>query len=555
MTDQKNWLFNRDQTTFTDDLIEQLHKKTIQYGDFHFDDEVWYCNHKHKDARNKSPYKIYFNLPVRESYKKLLKYYALLSNKQIAPINVDVNQTVFFIRYLEDFYSHLKLKDVNKQILFNYEEFIKENVPQKSRARYYNSLNSFFKTMRGFPGIPEQIPTKRKNPFRNLHINNNHKYIPDEVARKFDAIMKDEAMDIPLELRTAYWLLRSFPNRGTEILSCPIHALKTSYSYYVLFVPTWKQNGGFLVAEIKAIPILNVGHGAYLIELIQRLEKQTENRIQEYDDILEEDKKFLFLSEWYGFDKENGKVMKKVYKQHENRFSRLTLDKFNRNLEELAHLFQIKDKKGNIAVITSHQFRHNAISDRIYIGGYSDEQVSELSKHKNMTMLASYKHPIKDAIKKLLTDNRVAEKQAAVAMKGKYFNLDENGLSAIKRINPNAYLTWEVGGSKGIGICGQIEKCQPQGTAYHFDCYACDWFIPKAEYLNQYNQELDYWHERMERYAKHPNMAASFENAARNAVLLERIIKICENGIDKYENELVNKIMNGDISNGDDKLV
>lgn len=555
MTDQKTWLFNQQQVSYTDDLIEQIYKKTTQYGDFQFDDEIWYCNHKHKDARHKSPFTIYFNQPVNESYKRLLKYYALLSNKEIARINVDVNQTTFFLRYLENFYSHLELKDVNKQILSNYEEFIKDNVNPKSRARYHNAVSSFFKIMRGFPGMPEQIPTRRKNPFKNKVSNNDHKYIPDEVVRKFDAIMKDEAIDIPLELRTAYWLLRSFPNRGTEIFICPIHTLKTSYSCYVLFLPTWKQNVGFAIEAIKAIPILNAGHGAYLINLIQRLEKQTESRIQEFNSILEEEKNFLFLTEWYGFNKENGKVIKKVYKQQENRFSRLTHKKFNRKLEELASLFQIKDKKGDIAVITTHYFRHNAITDRIYVDGYYDKEVSKLSKHKNMTLLASDKHPIKDAIKKLWMDNRVDEKQASVSVLGKYFNLDENGLSAIKKISPNANLTSGVGGSKGIGICGQIKKCQPKGTAYHFDCYACDWFIPKAEYVNQYKQELNFWHERMGRYVKHPNMIASFENAARNAVLLERMINICENGIEIFEDDLFNEFVYGEISKGDDELV
>ena len=38
--------------------------------------------------------------------------------------------------------------------------------------------------------------------------------------------MKNMNVNIPLEFRTFYWLIRSFPNRGTEILSMKRNCLK-----------------------------------------------------------------------------------------------------------------------------------------------------------------------------------------------------------------------------------------------------------------------------------------------------------------------------------------
>ena len=45
---------------------------------------------------------------------------------------------------------------------------------------------------------------------------------------------------------------------------------------------------------------------------------------------------------------------------------------------------------------------------------------------------------------------------------------------------------WE----KGVGICSDISGCNPKGTSIHFECYACDWFVPKIEYLDDYQKNI-----------------------------------------------------------------
>lgn len=51
------------------------------------------------------------------------------------------------------------------------------------------------------------------------------------------------------------------------------------------------------------------------------------------------------------------------------------------------------------------------------------------------------------------------------------------------------YLTWEANSQKGVGICSMIQGCKPSGTSVHFGCYECNWFIPKAEYYEDYKSE------------------------------------------------------------------
>lgn len=533
-----------------EDIIKQLHTKVKQYGDFDFSDDIWYCNHKHKDNRNRAYYTIFFE-KVNPKYKKLLKCYALLKKGSIASINSELVRIHDFLHYFEEHYPHLNLRDVDKKIISKYEMYLKstyESILKKNL--YYRAIKNFFGIMIDFhfQDMPEFNPTKQRNPFRYKIDKNDGRYIPIEVVRQYDKHMKDETLDIPLELRTAYWIFRSFPNRSQEVFGCKLDALKTSYSYYVLFVPTWKQNGGYDIEEMKSLPLINVGHGAYLIKLLQQLTNLNKNSYQHYETLTDDKRDILFLYRGFSLRKEKGKLVTHYSRQHNRFLAVMSSDKFNKSMKQLANILQIKDKEGNIYAPTSHQFRHNAITDRFYIGGYTEEQVSQLSNHKNTNMLSKYRHPLRDAMKKMLQDKNIIAEKAAVEVKGKYWNLDEKTIALLRKTKPDAYLTWEAGGAKGVGICSQIDKCNPKGTAHHFECYACDWFVPKSEYLEYYKKEFEYWENKMREYADHPKWAASFENAVRNSLLTERIIQICQNGIERHKEELLTKILSGELT-------
>ncbi len=87
------------------------------------------------------------------------------------------------------------------------------------------------------------------------------KYIPESVALQLDAVFKRNEID--LHLRCAYWLLRLIPSRVGEIVGMSIDCLKRFNGKYVLFIPTWKQNGGWREPIMRSIHLEETGIAAY----------------------------------------------------------------------------------------------------------------------------------------------------------------------------------------------------------------------------------------------------------------------------------------------------
>ncbi|MCQ6360302.1 MULTISPECIES: hypothetical protein [Bacillus cereus group] len=128
----------------------------------------------------------------------------------------------------------------------------------------------------------------------------------------------------------------------------------------------------------------------------------------------------------------------------------------------------------------------------------------------------------------------------AVSFKGRIMNLDSQTVNFLSK-DLNKYLTWEANGKKGVGICGDISGCNPKGTSIFFECYACAWFIPKADYYDDYKKEHEHWRAIIERIGMDTRRASQLENAIRNVSYLERIIEICEKGMEQYQKDNVDK--------------
>lgn len=575
-------------------IKELLHKKMKLYGDFNFNDDVWFCSNLKKDADHDSKYTLKFDF-VRVEHKQLLKFYALLENKTIKTINQKIKDINEFLNFLYRNFPNLKLKQVNKKIISLYEQYLQESdVSDGMKRHLYASIQSFFSSLIDFDDMPNTIPTKHRNPFKDLNykLKNKEKYIPTEVVKQLDVIMKDEKTDIPASFRLLYWIQRSFPNRLTEVCSIKENALKSYYSYFVLQIPTTKQNGGNIRSEIKTIPIINNGHGKYIINLIKKVEDESQI-LKKYYEIDDLDKKYLILNNSFSFAKNDNRIKTKYFNQEylayielkekgfnntriknelalmgfkvtetmyksfeeksfKNRYTKLytyTIAIFNKHINNLIKLYDIRDEKGNLYKISSHKFRHNATTDRLYIGGYTLDQVRTLRHDKGENMVMQYVHQQKEFHKEMWEKSTklTSVPNAPVEFKGKIMNLDDERV--INRItkNPNSYLTWEVNGKKGVGICSSISGCNPSGTSVHFECYECNWFVPKAEFLNDYIKELDYWKHIMNSTANDSKRAAHFENAIRNVNILERIILICRNGIENHKKAIKDKVKEGDM--------
>ncbi|MGQ3545614.1 tyrosine-type recombinase/integrase [Bacillus cereus] len=528
---------------YDDGLKRRLMDKIHQLGDFNFSDDAWYCKRKHKDSRDRSQYTIRFH-KINKPYKNLLKYYALTKSHSIFLIQQKVYKISVFLNFLDENYPEVTIKNISRNIInaYEYSISIDDTYKQNTKSLLYSSISDFFKSLKGFPELPINAPTKTINPFKQVR-NAKDRSIPPFVIQKMDRIMKNMKMNIPLEFRTYYWLIRSFPNRGTEILSMKRNCLKSFYSEYTISVPTFKQNGGYDEPETKAIPVIYSGHGKFVVELIRNLQEQTEDLLTKYP-LREGDKKdYLFIRKYFAFrNGTDGNIEVRYDKRYE--FIRnLSNTVMNRYLKNLAKVIGVVDENEDSYNVTSHQFRHNAVTDRMYQVGYTMEQIVKLTGHKNINMPSHYLHQLKERQKEvhLNIGELKGIENNAVSFKGRIMNLDIQTINFLSK-DLNKYLTWEANGKKGVGICGDISGCNPKGTSILFECYACEWFIPRADYYDDYKKEHEYWQAVIERIGTDTRRASQLENAIRNISYLERIIEICEKGIEQYQTDSINKI-------------
>ena len=68
------------------------------------------------------------------------------------------------------------------------------------------------------------------------------------------------------------------------------------------------------------------------------------------------------------------------------------------------------------------------------------------------------------------------------------------------------------------GICSDITGCKSD----MWDCLECEHFVPDAEQLDYYIQQIALWKEKSKSFAEFPVIR---ENAERNADLFERVAK------------------------------
>ncbi|WKT74960.1 site-specific integrase [Lysinibacillus fusiformis] len=521
-------------------LKKLLKDRLSQLGDFSFTDDSWYCRKRHKDSLTKGCYTLTF-YQVPDVYKYWVKYYALLCESSVSGINKKCLSIAKFLNFIHMHYPGLSIDKINKQHVNAFEYELKLSDRSNNNKQFiYSSIQDFFSKLSNFSEMPNTLPTRNINPFRQESKKLDDKMIPENVVRKWDRAFKDESLNIPLEFRTLYWLLRSFPNRITEILSMERNCLRSFYSEYVIRIPSFKQDGGYDRGEPKLIPVIYNGHGKYVIDLIKRLQLQTE-QLAIFPSSSQVNKEYLFIVQFWGFFNNHGDIGIRFDPRYKGKVANWEGWKINRLLKQLAQILNIRNDNNELIIPTTHQFRHNAVTDRQYVVGYTTEQIRRLTGHKNEAMTKYYTHQLIKQHKEihLNISGLRNPKNSPCEYRGKILNLDNRTIQQLSK-NPKRYLTWEANGKKGVGICSDISGCNPKGTPVHFECYACDWFVPKLDYYDDYVKEYDYWQEIIERTSQDPKRVAHFENAVRNLSYLERIIAICENGIEQFKEAKLN---------------
>lgn len=537
------------------DFLSELRKKTLQFGDFNFEEDVWYCSKYHNDSRVNGIYTIYFyKTPLK--YKEITKYFALLYGGAISTKNEKVQYINHFYKFLEYEYPKMSISQVSQKIFGKFVDYLTLiELGKRSKDKALQAAKIFFETMHNFEEVPYLNLKNTPNPFsKNRKKSLVNRIIPINDLKKLDEFIY-QMNEIPLVFRTYYWILRTYPNRHSEVASIRKDCLTSMQEHYLLRIPSTKTNGGYPVPEIKAIPMAYSGHSKYIIELIREQQKQVEilrdsiplNQYYKhcYD--------FLFIHQMFNLRIDNGKLIVDYdYKYPgSTKDSRLLFPLTERLMNKhLGVISKYLNIDGGVA-ITTHRFRHNAISDRRNFG-YTREQTMQLTDHKSSTMHEIYYHQDRERhieVFKEIENKLINFSEVPVLFQGKVMNIDNPMIEKAllkKGMEQHLINRLKKPGGRTIGVCGELTSgdCNPKGTAFQYECYGCDWFIPSGDSIDDYKEDYEFWSKVRDNSQDDHKRIAVYENAVRNMALLNRIISICMDSIETHKENMGKLIIN-----------
>ena len=453
-----------------------------------FEDDCWYCE---KHLKNRSHNKKHVNISFRQIpkiYREMVKYYALIRlNNGVGVYTISCR--VRNIAILFQFLNGAPLSDIDYVTASDFKSFLdNKSYTENTRYTIWAAAENFLHIMNGYDGISFRNPLY-KNPY-TAGERLDYKYIPDFVVRQLDMVFMKET--VPLPIRTVYWLLRLIPSRISEILGMEIDCLKPFDGHYCLTIPTWKQNGGYKEPLLRIIHIHDEGMGGYLLALIREQQKAAHS----YQEFLPSDKKGALFTRRQSMCYRNGKIC------YKDVYGPLTYVQVRDSFQKICREFDIRDESGEIYTVTTHQFRHNGITDRLR-AGFTLAQIAEMTAHHGSAMIyASYAHL--DLFPETLSEPREyfcekTEKSCShLLFSGRILNMD-----AITEARLLANLrAHRVPG----GICADITHCRSD----MWNCLECVHFIPEKEQLPYFEEPAKAWRNKAEKFKDYSIMEANF---------------------------------------------
>lgn len=507
------------------DYHENLKNELIQHlpemgTNIVFEDNTWFLDRlKRSPGESDASYTLYYS-SIPTIYIEISKYFVIMrycEKRAVRTIQSNLYGLTEFFRYLKKYHNCIELHMVNKLFIKQYELYLREsdNFKKSTKEGIFTGINNFFNTMKGWEGMPSKAPILRKNPFSRSAEEkyNSNKYIPEYIINQLDIAFENKKM--PIYKRIMYWLLRSIPSRVTEVCSMKIDCLKPSYKdgTWVIFIPTWKQSGGYKEPELRTIHIKYEGHGKFLIDLL-REQQMVSEAFQEHLKNTEKGMLFTYKScslNGYKYNK-NGIIEYNV----RNKSDPIVANNENvrRWFNAVCRINKVINKKDEPYTFTSHQLRHNGITDRFY-EGFSLIEIRDMTGHKNNEMInTTYIH---DDPEKLIEIQRSVNEKTSkdddkcpVYFKGKILNMDTKQEARLLT-NPRANRLGK------LGICRDITNCKSK----LFECLDCDLFIPNASELEYFEEQVLVWTQKIEKFKKHQFMR---ENAEYNLHLHKSVV-------------------------------
>lgn len=489
---------------YIDENIEELLK--TWGSSINFNDDVWLCDiasdYPNLDYRKKITFTC-----IDKQYRELVKYYVILCEQRLATVQTNVYNINKFLRYLVVNENNIELKKINSNLIQRYRNYLEnnENLKKITKSKYMSCISDFFQRLNGWDEVPKNNPVNRRYHLVKRNKADNEiktKYIPDDVFDKLNKIFKNEK--IPVHFRLYYCLCALYPTRSSELLNMRIDSIKPFKDKYVYFKTENKSRNTYGDTNLIQVYINYEGMGKILVDLFY---EQREVAISLRDEVKDEFKDLLFIYRPIN----NGTIYKKP--------SILNGPKFNRFMKQICREEGIDTELSDIGNITSHRFRHNCITDRIY-EGFSTTAIKDLSGQLyDSTIYDSYFYRREDKgkiIQRKSLKNRfevnkkgVIEKctkeeseydkakevnsfpNFKVMFRGRIMNLEE-GKEKRLLANKRAYKISH--NSKCIGICTDIYSCESK----LFNCLVCENFAPDLKEINYFEEQVEFWREREE---------------------------------------------------------
>lgn len=399
--------------------------------------------------------------------------------------------------------------EVNAEDILSYNNYLfnsGKTTSLKNRLGKWFLVKDFFKTMNYQEQfsimdkyITEQFPDKRRV---------EEKLIPEKVAEKLDVeFLKD---GVPLPFKAIYWTLRLLPNRIHEVLSMKMNCVKQlDKEYFMVSIPTFKQTGPYSLGSIKLIEIKYNGIGQYYIDLLKEFIQQRKQEEFSSDD------DFLFYSYRYYLIK--GQDGNYRYTCSKTPYTAITLDRVNYFFKHFCISRNVLLEDGTPYSVTSHQFRHNATSDRINSGIFRSIDVQGLTYHHSTSMIEqTYTHQ----------DKKAMTEAAPVVFRGRIINTDNE-----RKINQLLSKPYAKNIYK-LGICSDVRSCDKDKS----QCLRCEYMIPDVDDLDYYKHELQDWMKKRD--------AA---NHIGNVIFVE----LCDDWIEAYQiviDKVLSALTNEDVT-------
>lgn len=484
-------------------------------SDICFDEDTWVCDKRIRNNSDPSHYiNIYFST-IPKKYKELVKYFAiirLLQGDTVRTVRSRINRLVSFTKFLNESCSAPLISDCDSRIALKLKEYLDMSKwAENTKKDIWLQASSLLKSMDGFDGRQCKNPFTA-NPYARI-IKLDYKYIPEIIADELDEVFRKE--EIELHIRCIYWILRLIPSRISEVLAMQIDCVKPYNGNFVIFIPTWKQNGGNMESIIRSIHIENAGIANYLLELIWAQQKIA-TKLQAH---LPENKQgCLFSYQRILHYKKGGTSQAGVANNIIQSF-------VDYHFKRICRQYNIKDKDERIYNLTSHQFRHNGITDRLE-AGFTMEQIADMTGHHGNAMIwNAYAHLNLKPETIVKKQRYVLEEPLHIGSKYVLFGGRILGMDELleKRLLKNLRAHRVPG-----GICGDVTGCKSD----MWNCLACEHFVPDSNQISYFEEQITLWQVKGKRFE---NMPMVRDNAIKNAGLLEAIVKKIR--LENIENE------------------